>query len=904
MSSGEMKNGINRYLSKVKGRLTYAPPGEVSYRFLNERAGDNITVMDYKADPKGINESTTAFIKAGPNSYVPRGNYLVDTALVPVSQYTGPGVIIPLKTGVPISLTSDENRSPSIQAKMLEPFFGWNNGTTDTSIFAGARNALQGVSIVGHGDSTDVFMTIRVSGSSWQTSERCRIVRTSMREDGAVVNNLEWSTPINIAHGYDIGVHRVNGETYIYSSQTVQTGMIGTNGGKGYSKTKWRGTATNQSDVVSYALWGQPGSGHPYELYNRAGVTVSSDGRYLLMAPAPALYAANRELFVYDLIAVEKMANKLDARPLYKFELPSTTAQGSNVLQGLTCNGSEIAVVLGGTDPFGERYIITLRLDGTVKSKITFDGATAAYGLNGLLNNPTHGFPWRFEPEGICHYKDGYVVTISEGWLATAPVVSRKGKNWACISASSTVGVPPSNGSYWVRTTKPATRGEWDKTADYANDAAFSNERKTLYYVGPSGMYPLETGTSNGIADTPDLAMVSTGQGANATSVGFQYRSSYTIKARSDREDLSYNAMEYDTSSRFKLYDQRDDSDNNIFGSIQGNYLSDLKALIIRGEGTTTGSSAMVRYHSQMCPLYPGAVVEFTGVLGSRRRLTDESGVTTFNSSATYTPLNASRPDSGRTISVFRGTDDIGGISQNTAAVKFQSSDGYNVRFGTRSSSGVDVDQWQLTTSTSNLHPVLDNVSSLGTASARVSEIVSANPVTSTSDKRLKTNITPIDEALLDAWSLINWVGFQFRDAVTTKGEDGARIHYGLIAQDLKETLEAPGLDPFKYSLLCYDKWDDTWEEWGDLYETLPATYSTTIVGQDGNPLLISAESKVLVKSAGRQLVIPAGDRYGIRYTEGLAVEAAYLRRCLQQERTARIELEKRLTLVESLLKE
>jgi hypothetical protein len=50
---------------------------------------------------------------------------------------------------------------------------------------------------------------------------------------------------------------------------------------------------------------------------------------------------------------------------------------------------------------------------------------------------------------------------------------------------------------------------------------------------------------------------------------------------------------------------------------------------------------------------------------------------------------------------------------------------------------------------------------------------------------------------------------FRLKDAVEKKGDD-ARIHVGIIAQDVKSEFEAEGLDPYRYALIGEDTW---WEK-------------------------------------------------------------------------------------------
>ena len=53
---------------------------------------------------------------------------------------------------------------------------------------------------------------------------------------------------------------------------------------------------------------------------------------------------------------------------------------------------------------------------------------------------------------------------------------------------------------------------------------------------------------------------------------------------------------------------------------------------------------------------------------------------------------------------------------------------------------------------------------------------------------------------------------FKFKDAVAKKG-DKARIHFGIIAQDLEDAFKAEGLDASKYAMFCSNTWWETQTE-------------------------------------------------------------------------------------------
>lgn len=168
-----------------------------------------------------------------------------------------------------------------------------------------------------------------------------------------------------------------------------------------------------------------------------------------------------------------------------------------------------------------------------------------------------------------------------------------------------------------------------------------------------------------------------------------------------------------------------------------------------------------------------------------------------------------------------------------------------------------------------SLNPGLSNAQALGSATARWSQLFAATGTINTSDERSKTSIDSPDDALMRAWSKVNFKVFQFKDAVEKKGGD-ARIHVGVIAQEVKAAFESEGLDASRYGLFCHDAWEDE-------YEDVTVVDQPEVTDDDGN--ITTPE----VSHVEKRLVTAAGDRYGIRYEEALALEAAYQRWRLAQ---------------------
>ncbi len=137
--------------------------------------------------------------------------------------------------------------------------------------------------------------------------------------------------------------------------------------------------------------------------------------------------------------------------------------------------------------------------------------------------------------------------------------------------------------------------------------------------------------------------------------------------------------------------------------------------------------------------------------------------------------------------------------------------------------------------------PNADNSLSNGLSNLRWSVIYAATGTINTSDARSKQQVRDLSGAeravAIRCKALLK--AFKFNDAVESKG-DKARIHFGVLAQDVDTAFAAEGLNAADYALFCYDEWEAQPEEWDE----------------DGH----------LIRKAQ-----DAGNRYGVRYEELLA---------------------------------
>jgi hypothetical protein len=193
--------------------------------------------------------------------------------------------------------------------------------------------------------------------------------------------------------------------------------------------------------------------------------------------------------------------------------------------------------------------------------------------------------------------------------------------------------------------------------------------------------------------------------------------------------------------------------------------------------------------------------------------------------------------DSGgteRTLATISSTDNYSfGSSISTNFVNVSAGGSVNLAVG-----GSSI----VTTTTTALRPSADNVTSCGGPSPnRWSVVYAATGTINTSDARSKEQVRAISAAERATAMQIKGMlsAFKMSDAVARKG-DGARIHFGVIAQNVREAFVSNGLDPHTYGMFCHDSWDA----------------SDSIVSDDGTVICPARE---------------AGDQYGIRYDELLA---------------------------------
>ena len=200
------------------------------------------------------------------------------------------------------------------------------------------------------------------------------------------------------------------------------------------------------------------------------------------------------------------------------------------------------------------------------------------------------------------------------------------------------------------------------------------------------------------------------------------------------------------------------------------------------------------------------AAVQVNGALGTPSSGDFSSG------SFTWPTFNQSTTGSARTLS--------GGYLTTSAASYTLSSSQSVVAMANSTGRGV----FYTTSGSDAFAPSVDNTASLGGSTFRWTTVYATTGTINTSDANLKEQVADLTVAEQAVAKRIKGLfkTFKLKDAVATKG-DAARIHVGVIAQEVQAAFAVEGLDANKYALFCSDTLEDGSVRLGIRYEQLLA---------------------------------------------------------------------------------
>ena len=171
---------------------------------------------------------------------------------------------------------------------------------------------------------------------------------------------------------------------------------------------------------------------------------------------------------------------------------------------------------------------------------------------------------------------------------------------------------------------------------------------------------------------------------------------------------------------------------------------------------------------------------------------------------------------------------------------------------------------------------IRDNAIDLGYSSARFDDIWATNGTIQTSDRNEKQDIEELSVAETAVATACKGLmrKFRWKSAVAEKGDD-ARIHFGIIAQDLQDAFTAEGLDAGDYAMFISSTWYEKLVPVDAVIgvEAVEATYDDE--GTELTPAVEAVEAKDSYTRTDIEDAPTEGytekTRLGVRYPELLA---------------------------------
>jgi len=684
----------------------------------------------------------------------------------------------------------------------------------------------------------NLFVSQQISGTAFTSDVVVRISRFAFDNSDKNVSNL--SAGFN-----DIASDALTPEDYFDCSLLGHGEGVGAikENGKIYIYAQLNPLDVSNTEIMDFAKIEYKGANSTYTAYRslscpRGQLSVSIDGRYLLvltMTTSPNIYT----VYVFDKEEVESSSNIASVNPLYKWSYQHATMRS-----GITCDGKYVYIMHGPGDINDSQSKINIfTLNGKLVKAIYTTGMRAI-----IPEKVKYGWDGRFagevEIEGVAIYKGSLVSAGKIIWGTPRSAVTLEGKTFFAM-VDTTNGHPFSLPNTWVPTLGTISgAAPWVRGTSYTGwEDGSSHRYLTSIDIGTDG-YDLVGGcvfdrdnpenVSNLLPNSNNICSI----GSNEQTIQLGYVCQNTQKFETILQ-LYYNG-------NFSLYDPRAwtyAGYNEAYKSRYGRMFFDAETekLDINIQNGDEGNT--------------GTLIRMIGKNGSNSGTlflgSENSGVQVCPSYSTYNPSCLIFYSGGARCGYFND-------SKNLIV--------YAAPRPNSTAAAVD----------------------LGTSGNKWNNVYADTGPWSTSDSRLKDNIESPSESLLRAWGSVDIKAFQLKKAIEKKG-NSARIHLGVIAQDVEAKFAAENLDASRYGLFGYDEWSDEYEE--EIVVDTPATY-------DEKGDVLTEE----ISHVEKRKTTEAGGSFSIRYEEALCLEAAYQRDRADKAEARIAALEERVAALEERL--
>lgn len=235
---------------------------------------------------------------------------------------------------------------------------------------------------------------------------------------------------------------------------------------------------------------------------------------------------------------------------------------------------------------------------------------------------------------------------------------------------------------------------------------------------------------------------------------------------------------------------------------------------------------------------------------------------------STYYTQIGTRYDYNKSFVINNRGDEIITYSKGpTLGLHLDSNESDLIRMSTGGTESLRID------SSGNVLPGTDNTQPLGSGILRWDVIYVKDTNITTSDRQQKQDIEELTEAETRVAQACKGLlrKYRWKDAVAKKGDE-ARIHFGIIAQDLEDAFTAEGLDAGRYAMFVKNTWW-TADRVIPAVEAVEAVYNEE--GNEVSPAVEAQPEKTVTDIFENSEDAPEGatevTQRGVRYSELLA---------------------------------
>lgn len=176
---------------------------------------------------------------------------------------------------------------------------------------------------------------------------------------------------------------------------------------KGYTKVKWQGNETDQKDIQHYELLEPDSDSSPNSIFYNNTPATDKQGKYVVMSGSARYEGGLRYVLIYNRKEVENALTTKHVKPLNIFKIKAIGYTSSNIVQDITMDESHIYILHGAAGKRKPIILQTYSLSGEFLGYHTIDTMYNAYSQRDIVSGDVS-----IEPEGISLRGDHVLVEI------------------------------------------------------------------------------------------------------------------------------------------------------------------------------------------------------------------------------------------------------------------------------------------------------------------------------------------------------------------------------------------------------------------------------------------------------------------------------------------------------------